>query len=548
MNRSILLCIALLFTCYAAVSNSIKPEFKLNKVTVYLVGAELTYKTKASLPKGRSKVIFSNISQTIAENSVRVKIDNNVKIISVSLENVKVNFEKEIKTKQDSIELLIDQIERMGMERTSYDLERRILTDNITRIGSSQNVPVAELMNATKQYRDKLKELDNIEFKLRNDLVVLNATKSKLEESKNQLLSEQSLSVSGTKGKQLVIEVDANSETSGNIDMSYLVMDAGWSPKYNIRAQSDGSEIELEYRANVYNNSGINWKNVAVTLSTASTETKLIKPELGYAWTMDFRSYEQQNSNVQNKTNKPAGEGLLSNKQLKNDKVDFVNIDAPELTLYMDLDVTYDIPADNEPHMVSVGDFKLPSRYKYFAIPKVDDNVYLIAYVSGWQKLNLIEGESSIYYNGAFLGNSTLNTQFSSAEMEISLGADKGIQISKVKKEDKEGEKTIGTNRQVRLEYHIDVRNNKSKEVEVEITDQVPVSADSDITVEIVNTSEAKLDEQSGKLTWNLKLKSLEAKKLIIEFSVKYPKSKEKHINFTLFRFGRQKVICPKFR
>jgi uncharacterized protein (TIGR02231 family) len=546
MTLRILIFTTLWLTSVYLFANSIKPEFKLNKVTVYLVGAELTYKSQTSLPKGRSKVIFSNISQTIAENSVRVKINNNVKIISVSLENVKVNFEKEIKTKQDSIELISDQIERMDMERNSYALERRILTDNISRIGTLESVPVSELMNATKQYREKLKELDNIEFKLRNDLVLLNVSKIKLEESKNQLLSEQSLSVSGTKGKQLVIEVDANSETTGTIDMSYLVMDAGWSPKYNIRAQSDGSEIELEYRANVYNNSGINWKNVAVSLSSANTETKLIKPELGYAWTMDLRSYDQQNAS--NKSVKPAGEGLLSNKQLKNDKVEYVDIDAPELTLYMDLDVTYDIPADNEPHMVSVGDFKLPSRYKYFAVPKVDDHVYLIAYVSGWQKLNLIEGESSIYYNGAFLGNSTLNTQYSSAEMEISLGADKGIQISKVKKEDKEGEKTIGTNREVRLEYHIDVRNNKSKEVEVEITDQVPVSADSDITVEIVNTSEAKLDEQSGKLTWNLKLKSLEAKKLIIEFSVKYPKSKEKQLNFTLFRFGRQKVICPKFR
>ena len=77
-------------------AQNLKPDFKLHKVTVYLVGAELNYKTKTSLPKGRSTIAFASISKTIIDNSVRVKIDNEVKIISVSLEEVKANFEKEI--------------------------------------------------------------------------------------------------------------------------------------------------------------------------------------------------------------------------------------------------------------------------------------------------------------------------------------------------------------------------------------------------------------------------------------------------------------------
>jgi uncharacterized protein (TIGR02231 family) len=477
------------------------------------------------------------------DNSARVKIDNGVKIISVSLENIKVNYEKEILKKQDSLEVLNNKLSRLTMEIKSYALEKRLLTDNISRIGVNDNVSTAELLNATKMFREKLTELDNIDFKLKRQEEELTFLIDKLAEDKRKLMSEQSVSESGAKVKQLVIEVEAKNETMSQVDMNYLVADAGWSPKYNVRAKTDATEVGLEYRANVFNNSGINWKNVNVTLSTASTETKLIKPELGYAWTLDFNS----NSYQQN-TKTPAGEGHFSDKQLKNDKVEYINIEVPELDIYMNLDVAYDIPSDNSPHTVSVGDFQLPVRYKFYAVPKVDDNVYLIAYVKGWQKLNLIEGESSIYFNDAFLGNSFLNTQFSAAELEVSLGVEKGIQLSRVKKEDKEAEKMIGTNRFVKLTYNIDVRNNKSKDVEIEITDQIPVSGDSDIEISVLEISGATKDEQSGKLTWNLILKPTESKKLIVEFSVKYPKNKDNAIGFTLFRMGRSKVTCPKFR
>jgi uncharacterized protein (TIGR02231 family) len=544
MKKAILFFALALCISFTGFADFMKPDFKLHKVTVYLVGAELNYRTKVSLPKGRSTLAFGSISQNIKENSVRVKIDNNVKIISVSFEDVKIiSYEKQIKMKQDSLEMIENMLSRLSMEMKSYRIEKQLLTDNITRIGSSQNVTTAELLSATKMFREKLNELDNIEFKFIKEEQRLSSVKADLQEGKAKLMADQSLSEKSAKVKQLIIEVETKSDAASQVDMTYLVSDAGWSPKYNVRALTDGTEIELEYRANVYNNSGINWKNVSVTLSTASTETKLIKPELGYAWSLDFNSNNQSNS-------KATGEGNLSNKQLKNDNVEFVSIEAPELDLYMNLDVDYDIPADNLPHMVSVGDFKLPSRYKYYAVPKVDDNVYLIAYINGWQKLNLIEGESSIYYNGAFLGNSFLDTKFSNTELEVSLGIEKGIQISKVKKEDKEAEKTIGTNRYTKLIYSIDVRNNKTKDIDIQITDQVPISQDSDIEIEVLNISDAKRDDETGKLTWNLTLKPNEFKKLLVEFSVKYPRNKARSmdIDFALFRFGRSKVICPKFR
>ncbi|MCU0429076.1 MAG: DUF4139 domain-containing protein [Cytophagaceae bacterium] len=537
------ICSILILLTSVLVSAQVKIDFKLQNVTVFLVGAELHHTAKTNIPKGRTKLLYENISSDIADNSIRVKVNSGLKIIAVTLENVELNYSAEIKQKGDSLVLAEDAILRIDMDKASLDIEKRILTENINRLGQSENVPVAELMNATKLFREKLKELDNIEFNLRRDKLKWLATKESLTMQKSMLLADQSVNLKGIKKRQMVVEVEAPSESAYLIEMSYLVKDAGWSPKYNVRAETDSEKITLEYRAQVYNNSGINWKQVGIALSSSNTETKLLKPELGYAWSLDLRSDAQQLNGVH-----AQGEGNLSDKQLKNEQVEYVAIDAPELTFYMPLPVTYDILSNNKPHLVSIGDFVLPVEYKYFSVPKIDDDVYLIAYVKNWQKLNLIEGESSVYYNGTFLGNSYINTRYSSESLELSLGIDNQIKLTKVKKQDTESEKTIGTNRVVKLTYQIDVRNNKNIPIALQITDQVPISGDSDIEINVEELSGAGHDVTNGRLVWNLEMKPSEQKSLIVSFTVKFPKSKSQSLNFTLFRFGRQKVVCPKFR
>ena len=82
------------------------------------------------------------------------------------------------------------------------------------------------------------------------------------------------------------------------------------------------------------------------------------------------------------------------------------------------------------------------------------------------------------------------------------------------------------TNKKETFAYEISLRNTKKDAVEVLMQDQVPLSSDKEITIELMESSGAIYDEESGKLTWRVNLAPSETKKFRLIFSVKYPKNK----------------------
>ncbi len=521
----------------------VTPKYKLDKVTVFFTGAEMNFNATTNLKKGRNLVIFENVSDKFREGSIRASFDNSVKILQVTTGLKEFEFdESAINRKQDSIDFIERNLKRLDLKSSSYKTERTIITKNVTRVGGEVNVTPQDLSASMSLCRNKLKELDDLLFEIELEYERLISLQKELEFDIIELNSKKRAAENAIESKNIIIEVEAKQPTSVKSKISYLVSGAGWSPKYDIRAYSVEQPVTLEYKANVFNNTQIDWSNIQLELSTASQNYKLERPELGYAWALDYKSKSSSDF---------SGEGLLSSSQLKRESdennVDYTKIEVPELDLVFDIDAPAFIQADKKPHVVSIGSFELPTSYKFYTVPKVDDNVYKIAAIQGWERLNLIEGESSIYLNEAYLGDSYLNPKYSDKEMKISLGVDPKIQISRVKKEDKEAETTIGTNRTVNLTYNIDVRNNYSKPVEIEIVDQAPISNEDDIEVSILELSKAKMDEQNGKLVWNEKLKGNEFKKYTLSFEVKFPRTKSVS-SFTLFRVNRGGVICPKFR
>ncbi|HCA83711.1 MAG TPA: hypothetical protein DEP18_07975 [Flavobacteriales bacterium] len=110
--------------------------------------------------------------------------------------------------------------------------------------------------------------------------------------------------------------------------------------------------------------------------------------------------------------------------------------------------------------------------------------------------------------------------------LDISLGRDNKVIVNRVKVEDKDAIKVIGSNKKETYTYKISVRNTNTNPINIQLSDQIPVSQHSEITVDIHEVSNAEREDYSGKLTWNLDIKSGETKEFIVSFSVKYPKNK----------------------
>ena len=201
----------------------------------------------------------------------------------------------------------------------------------------------------------------------------------------------------------------------------------------------------------------------------------------------------------------------------------------------------YSIPSGTKAQLVDVNEYQLNASYKYFVVPKVDKDAFLLAQVVGWEKLNIIDGSANIYFNGLYVGESYLNTSSAADTLDISLGRDRKIIVNRVKKEDFNSKKLIGLNRKESLTYEISLRNTYNKAVKIEIWDQIPISQESTIEVSDIEISGAELDDTSGKIEWETELVPGNTKRYTISFSVKYPRNKKVAIRKS------RKVATPMF-
>ena len=208
------------------------------------------------------------------------------------------------------------------------------------------------------------------------------------------------------------------------------------------------------------------------------------------------------------------------------DMNDYTTIEEQELNVSFDIDIPYDILSNGKAHSVSLKDIKIPATYKYYAAPKVEKEAFLLAELNDYAKYNLLPGEANIVFEGMYVGKTMINPNQTQDTLNLSMGRDKKISIKRERITDKSGTKFLSSYKEQTFTYDITVRNNKKEDINMLLKDQYPLSTDKEITVELLEKDGAKENEETGVLTWEIKLKPNETKKYRISYKVKYPKDK----------------------
>ena len=165
-----------------------------------------------------------------------------------------------------------------------------------------------------------------------------------------------------------------------------------------------------------------------------------------------------------------------------------VSISESTTSFSFDVNIKQTILSDGKPEIVELQRLTVPATYKYEAVPKINTSAYLMAYITDWNKYNLLPGTANIYFSNTFTGTGPINTAELTDTLPVSLGADKAITIKREKRVDYSSHKTIGTNVVETRSFLISVRNNKKQAVTMKLQDQLPVSQNSSITVEATGT------------------------------------------------------------
>lgn len=216
---------------------------------------------------------------------------------------------------------------------------------------------------------------------------------------------------------------------------------------------------------------------------------------------------------------------------LKDGLDDYVSVTDNELNVTFDIDLPYDVPTNGKEQTATLKEYSINSLYKYYAVPKLDKDAYLLAEVSEWEKLNLLPGDANIIFEGTYVGKSFIDPASTLDTLNLTLGRDKRVVIKKEKLMDYSSTKFLGANKIQKFTYELTVKNNKKDTVRMMLKDQYPLTTNKEIEVELVDDGGASVSSEIGVLTWKLQLAPGELKKVRFSYSVKYPKDKVLNLN-----------------
>jgi hypothetical protein len=197
---------------------------------------------------------------------------------------------------------------------------------------------------------------------------------------------------------------------------------------------------------------------------------------------------------------------------------------ANQTSVEFEIKTPYTIPSDGKNLTIDIDNYSLPANYQYFCTPKIDKNAYLIARIVDWEKYNLLEGEANVFFEDTYTGKTLLDIRYMSDTLTISLGKDKGVSIKRDIQKQFTTRQFLGNKKEETKSWLISIKNNKQQDINISMSDQIPVSTLEEIEVNPLNISNGKLDSETGIVKWEFQLKPTEKKDIDLKYSVKYPK------------------------
>lgn len=533
-----------LFPLSVFAQQQIKSKAALESVTVYNNGAQLTHTGKVNLPSGTSEIVINNISGRVNESSIQVGVSAGVTILAVQFNRDFLNTDAanpEIKLLNDSIKTVNTELSKTKNAKTIEEQTLVLLDENRKSGGSNTGTNVAELIKLAEYYRAKSTEV-------RNSILAISATEEK-QIRKLNALQQQLAELRNNPNQQLgqlVLQLLAKENVNANYNITYVTPNANWLASYDVKAINTSTPLGIVYKGAITQNTGLDWKKVKLSLSTGNPNYNITAPTLN-PWFVSVYSPAQQSlagssSGIRIRgMASPLGEANMLNDVVvvgyaKAEKKaiaasvstvnNYTSVNESQLGVTFDIDIPYDINSDNKPHTVAFKEYEVPAKYKYYAAPRLSLDAYLLADVLDWEKLNLQAGNANIIFEGTYTGKSFINPANILDTLSLSMGKDKKIIITKEKQEDYSSTKFIGSNKKQAFTYLIKIRNTKKEAIELSLKDQYPLSTQSDVEIELLESSGAEVNKETGMLSWNLKIAPNETKTIKLSYSVKAPKSK----------------------
>ncbi|MHA7102300.1 mucoidy inhibitor MuiA family protein [Roseivirga pacifica] len=617
--KKILTLLMAVFTATQTLNAQRELHSKIESVKVYTQGAEIYRTAKVQLKQGKNAFKILGLSANLDPKTIQVD-GKGFTILSVRHEKdfIKKNTPEKVMALMEKQALLKDSLNMVTMRHSILENEKNLLLKNMNVVGE-QGISGSEYQGAITFFTEKFEANTKKIFQVNKDLKELS--------DQHNLISKQIEALTNkteepSSAIHLVIKSD--NEINTEFSLHYALSDAGWFPAYDIRAINTESPISITYKARVFQNSGIDWKDVDITLSSGNLESTGTAPKLnpyflgGENHKISGTIPERVSGYVLDETGLPLpgttvlikgttigtptnaeghysiqvpngynqlvfrflgyitkelpinkshinvnmepdilelGEVVVTGYGAKKSSAFPSSIDSVSLsekaqgiqttrasstfkrsnpipinlinyqtTFEYKVDVPYSIPSSGIPATIDIQTVESEVDYIYSSSPKVREKTYLVAELSNWKELKLLDGESNLYFENSFIGKSIIDTTTGKDTLSVSLGSDEGIIVNRDRLKEFEQNKFFSNKKREERKFRITVVNTKDQAITINVFDQIPLAATNDYKVDIIDIAGAQLNKETGLLMWKLELKPGEKKTLDFAYTIECPK------------------------
>ena len=310
-----------------------------------------------------------------------------------------------------------------------------------------------------------------------------------------------------------------------DIQIIYTVNAAQWQPVYELRQSLDETSLVINSLAEIQQNTGEDWHQVALKVSTATAETTLNVPDIDRltapaplptsfkdkapgSTSADSPAEVKSRSPVLEDTYRMLGalpgssipyaqqEAAGANQESGQWAISHVEFTAP-------LPAT--VPSDDSPHQVPVSQRELSSQLTYVALPQRSCASYLCAELINTSAEPLLPGAAHLFRSGGYWGEQTLDYVAPGEAFQLSLGFDERVTVHRQGWRPKPSSEPVGG--QLRG-YELTLQNPFSSPIEVRVIEQLPVNQNTAITPRLITAEPATTLTKTGQCHWSLRLEA----------------------------------------
>ena len=531
-------------------------QTQIGAVTVYSDRALVTRNGTANLQSGAQEIIVAGLPAQLQTDSLRASGRGQVAVKIIGVEARERTLTKpnsatarevqaELEQAQDAGSAIVDAMARLeGRAVTVKELARESAHRFAKTLaqGTTDTATATQLLDyVAAQLKQIDEERAQLETQKRENAALQMSLADRLKQFHTGKAKVENI---------VAVLVESAGEGEWNLELSYLVSGARWTPLYDARVSTgESAKFMLSLNALVVQKSGENWENVPLKLSTARPGLGSLPPKLNPIWVDEPRrviasanmAMPRAVAGGWNENDDSIDEMLLGLKpvqKLENldptksrkrsieshiestEVVADVETSGEGATVEFALPHTLSVPGDGQSHRVAIAVREFPTQFDFLAIPRRIEIAYLRAKATNDSELALLQGEVSIFRDGVFVGKAGLKNTAPGGELELFLGPDEQIRAKREMTARETDKNFIGSSKRVHFAYAIELNNLKAQNVMLEVRDQIPVSRSENIKIKLRGATPEAVQSDLGILEWRIHLNAGEKKTLRFDFGV----------------------------